>query len=118
MKKLTLFLVALFFLNACKKQSENKPITDLNSKEESLVQKASKLKNDQGEEIQVTYFAEGGVVAVKIQKTGDKELKLSAKTTNAKGNPIFTNEEVMWEMTQDGRAGKLTDKEGNSSDYQ
>ncbi|KMQ72016.1 hypothetical protein [Chryseobacterium koreense] len=117
MKKLTLLLAALFFLNACKKESETNSISDPNSKEVSLVQEVTKLKNDKGEEVSVTYFAEGGVVAVKIQKTGDKEQKLSAKTTNAKGNPIFTNEEVMWEMTQDGKAGKLTDKAGNSSEY-
>lgn len=32
-----------------------------------------KIKNDKGEEIAVTYFAEGDEVAVKILRTGEEE---------------------------------------------
>lgn len=118
MKKLAILIFGLFLLNSCKKEAQTQTETSTpNSKEVSLVQDAVKLKNDKGEEISVTYFAEGSEVAVKLQKTGAKEEKLSAKTTSSNGNPIFTNEEWMWEMTQEGKGGRLTDKSGNSSEY-
>lgn len=117
MKNLTLLLVTLFLFTSCKKENETQAVTAQDSKEVSLVQDVTKLKNENGEEVAVTYFAEGGQVAVKIQKTGGKEQKLSAKTTSLSGNPVFANDEVMWEMTRDGKAGKLTDKAGNSSEY-
>ena len=118
MKKLAILFLGLFLLTSCKKENQVQSETsNPNSKEVSLVQDAMKLKNDKGEEIAVTYFAEGAEVAVKLQKNGEAEQKLSAKTTSSNGNPIFTNEELMWEMTQEGKGGRLTDKAGNASEY-
>ena len=121
MKKLYIAIFALFLLTSCSKNDQNSAklseISKTPSTEISQVQKAIILKNDKGEILTVTYFAEGDAVAVKIQKKGGKEEKLSAKTSNENGNPIFTNKEYMWEMTQDGKAGKLSDKDGISSVY-
>ncbi|SFC02403.1 hypothetical protein [Kaistella jeonii] len=120
MKNIYIAIFALFFLNSCSKSeqnSSNSGVTKTPSTEISQVQKPLKMKNNKGEEVTVTYFAEGDAVAVKIQKTGGKEEKLSAKTSNENGNPIFTNQNFMWEMTQEGKGGKLTDKEGISSEY-
>ena len=75
MKKLAILIFGLFLLNSCKKEAQTQTETSApNSKEVSLVQDAVKLKNDKGEEISVTYFAEGSEVAVKLQKTGAKEV--------------------------------------------
>ena len=108
-------------MNSCKKNQESTSssteIAKTKSTEISQVQEAKTFKNSKGEELKVTYFAQGDEVAVKIQKTGQEEQKLLAKTSNAAGNPIFTNENFMWEMTEDGTAGKLTDKDGNTEDY-
>ncbi|MBU4538971.1 MAG: hypothetical protein L6264_03850 [Weeksellaceae bacterium] len=122
MKNLYAAVFALFMLNSCTKEElNNQNSAEINktaSTEISQVQEPLKLKNSKGEELSVTYLAEGDVVGVKIQKTGEDEQKLSAKTTNLSGNPIFSNENYMWEMTHEGKAGKLSDKEGNASEYQ
>lgn len=120
MKNIYIAIFALFFLSSCSKSEQNSSTVEgkkTPSTEVSQVQEPIKLKNSKGEEVSVVYFAEGDAVAVKIQKTGGKEEKLSAKTSNENGNPIFTNQNFMWEMTQEGKAGKLTDKDGNSSEY-
>ena len=108
------------FLSSCSKSEQNSSSSagsKTPSTEISQVQEPLKMKNSKGEEISVTYFAQGDAVAVKIQKAGKNEEKLSAKTSNAAGNPIFSNENYMWEMTQEGKGGKLTDKAGNASEY-
>ena len=118
MKKLYFAIFAMLFLTSCSKKEQNSAeTTKTSSTEISQVQKPLTLKNSKGENLTVTYFAEGNEVAVKIQKTGQKEQKLSAKGINKNDNPIFTNENFMWEMTQDGKAGKLSDKEGNAMEY-
>ena len=120
MKNLYIAIIASLFLSSCSK-SEQKSSSSAASKtpstEISQVQEPLKMKNSKGEEISVTYFAQGDAVAVKIQKAGKNEEKLSAKTSNPAGNPIFSNENYMWEMTQEGKGGKLTDKAGNASEY-
>ncbi len=120
MKKL-FFLVALsgITLASCTKE-ENKGAqqeTTTQEAQESNVQDTKTLKSNTGETVKVTYFAEGGMVAVKLEKEGQPEQKLTAKTVNAQGNPIFSNEEMMWEMNSSGTGGKLTDKEGNSTTF-
>lgn len=121
MKNVLLSIFALLLVFSCQKKeqdsSNSTEVISSNSKEVSLEQEPKIFKNSKGEELTVTYFAEGNQVAVKIQKTGDVEQKLSAKTSNAAGNPIFTNDECMWEMTEDGSSGKLSDKDGNSMEY-
>lgn len=122
MRNLYAAVFALLIMNSCNKEEINTQnqaeITKTASTEISQVQEPLKLKNNKGEELSVTYLAEGDVVGVKIQKTGEGEQKLSAKTTNLSGNPIFSNENYMWEMTHEGKAGKLSDKDGNASEYQ
>lgn len=118
MKNILLVGFALFLVTSCTKEEKNSSsATNTESVEIAQVQEPLKLKNLKGEEIAVTYFSEGDVVAVKIQKVGEAEQKLSAKTVNPSGNPIFANDNYMWELTQDGQAGKLSDKAGNVSEY-
>ena len=118
MKNILVAGFALLLMNSCTKTETNSASTENEkSTEIGLVQKPLTLKSPTGEEISVTYFSEGDVVAVKIQKAGEEEQKLSAKTVNPSGNPIFTNEEFMWELTQEGQAGKLSDKDGNVTEY-
>lgn len=118
MKKVILLSSVVLLLASCTKTETNATQTlNTESSEIALVQEPLKLKNLKGEEISVIYFSEGDVVAVKIQKAGEEEQKLSAKTVNPSGNPVFTNDSYMWEITQDGQAGKLTDKEGNVTEY-
>ena len=118
MKNILLAGFALLLIASCKKE-ENKATfqTKTESSEIAQVQEPLKLKNLKGEEITVTYFSQGDVVAAKIQKAGEAEQKLSAKTVNPSGNPVFANDTYMWEITQDGQAGKLSDKEGNVTEY-
>lgn len=115
-----IIILSVFFLNACKDHQQTKQddkIAEVKSEEVSLEQKPQVLKNEAGEEITVIYFAEGDKVAVRIKKSGQEEKKLSAKTTSVTGNPIFTSEELMWEMTDDGAAGKLSGKTGQPVQY-
>lgn len=121
MKKLYVAIFAVLLLSSCSKTEKNSGDSSINSKtpstEVSQVQEPMKLQNSKGDEIEVIYYALGDAVAVKIQRNGKPEEKLSAKTSNAAGNPIFTNENYMWEMTQEGKGGKLSDKEGHSEEY-
>lgn len=121
MKNLSITLFALLFLSSCNKTEPISAASEDSNRtsptEISQVQEPQQLQNSKGEVLKVTYFAEGNEVAVKIKKDGEAEQKLTAKTSNAAGNPIFTNDNYMWEMTQEGKAGKLSDKEGNSEEY-
>jgi uncharacterized protein YcfL len=119
MKNLMIFTLGLFLLTACKKEETTSnaatgSVKDPN--EVSLVQETSKLKNEKGEEIGVTYFAQGENIAVKIEQTGKPEEILIAKKINTKGEPVFANEKMMWEGAL-GSGGKTTDGEGNVIQY-
>ena len=87
MKKLLIFTLALFLVTACKKETETTnaatgKVSDPN--EVSLVQETSKLQNDKGEVMGVTYFAQGDNVAVKLEQEGKPEEILIAKKINTK----------------------------------
>ncbi|WP_373781548.1 hypothetical protein [Kaistella sp.] len=119
MKNLMIFTLGLFLLTACKKEeTTSNAATDSvkDPNEVSLVQETSKLKNDKGEEIGITYFAQGENIAVKIEQTGKPEEILIAKKINTKGEPVFANEKMMWEGAL-GSGGKTTDGEGNVIQY-
>ena len=119
MKNLMIFTLGLFLLTACKKEeTTSNAATDSvkDPNEVSLVQETSKLKNEKGEEIGVTYFAQGENIAVKIEQTGKPEEILIAKKINTKGEPVFANEKMMWEGAL-GSGGKTTDGEGNVIQY-
>ena len=121
MKNILVAIFALIILNSCSKKGENtSDITTVSkpkSNEVNQVQEPLVLQNEKGETITVTYFAEGDVVAVKLKKEGESEQKLSAKTSRPNGNPLFTNENFMWEMTQEGKGGKLSGQDGNAVEY-
>ncbi|MEC5157319.1 hypothetical protein [Chryseobacterium sp. MP_3.2] len=119
MKNIALLAFAILTIVSCDKKTESaatengKPA----STEVNQVQEPLKIKNDKGEEVTVVYFGEGDQVAVKIQKSDGEEQKLSARTTNGSGNPIFANDDYMWEMTMEGKGGKLTSKSGEVEEY-
>ena len=119
MKNLLIFTLGLFLLTACKKENTTSntitgSVKDPN--EVSLVQETTKLKNDKGEVIGVTYFAQGENIAVKIEQNGKPEEVLIAKKINTKGEPVFANEKMMWEGAL-GSGGKTTDGQGNVTEY-
>ncbi len=120
MKKLMLFTFTLFLLSACQKdQVDGTNVTEVGAKdpnEVSLVQESTKLKNEQGEIVTVTYFAKGDNIAVKLERAGQPEEILIAKKINTKGEPVFANEKMMWEGAL-GAGGTMTDGEGNSTKY-
>lgn len=119
MKNIYVIVFGLLMVMSCdkKEQTTENSVKTEKSTEVSQVQEPMKIKNDKGEEIAVTYFAEGDEVAVKILRTGEEEQKLTGKTTSPNGNPIFSNDKYMWEMTQEGKGGKLTSKSGETSEY-
>lgn len=116
MKNIFLGAFAILALSSCSKSGENYT-TKTEVAEQELVQKPLEFKNAAGEAISVTYYSEGDVVAVKIDKAGEAGQSLVAKTVNQSGNPIFTNEAYMWEIVKDGQAGKLSDKSGKTTEY-
>lgn len=119
MKNLLIFTLGLFLLTACKKENTTSNATTGSVKdpnEVSLVQETTKLKNDKGEVIGVTYFAQGENIAVKIEQNGKPEEVLIAKKINTKGEPVFANEKMMWEGAL-GSGGKTTDGQGNVTEY-
>lgn len=115
MKNIFLGVFALLTFAACSKTADGN--TETKTVEAELVQKPLEFKNAAGEAISVTYYSEGDVVAAKIKPAGADEQKLIAKTVNHSGNPIFTNENFMWEIVNDGQSGKLSDKTGKSVEY-
>lgn len=119
MKNLVIFSLGLFLLTACKKENTTVNATTGSAKdpnEVSLVQETTKLKNDKGEILGVTYFAKGDDIAVKLERDGQPEEILIAKKINKKGEPVFANEKMMWEGAL-GSGGKMTDAQGNESIY-
>lgn len=109
LKKFIPFFIFLFIFSCEKKDNAEQ---NLNS-ETSLEQKPQILTNSSGEKITVVYFAKGNEVAVKL-KIGNEEKELTAKGTNPKGEPIFSNGEYAWEVMEDGNSGRLSDKNQKS----
>ena len=120
LKYFVLFTAALTIFS-CKKSetvaNENSPTATENSTEESLTQDAKTMTNDKGETVTITYFAKGTDVALRLKKGTGEEHELTAKGTSESGNPIFTDDTYMWEMSQDGTSGTLSDKDNNKSVY-
>ena len=69
MKNICVIVFSLLIVISCEKKEENLQNSDKieKSTEVSQVQEPLKIKNEKGEEVIVTYFAEGDVVAVKIE---------------------------------------------------
>lgn len=109
--------LALLSVVYCKK-TEATPATTAESAttvEEDLVQPEIILTNAEGTPLKVVYFAEGNAVAVKLTKAEEPQKTLHAKGTSEKGNPLFTDGEWTWEMSEDGTGGTLTDAQGKTS---
>ncbi|SDE34842.1 hypothetical protein [Riemerella columbipharyngis] len=106
------------FANISCKESKNTASEDNTPVEKptSLVQPKRVYTNNEGSEIDIIYFAKGDEVAVKLIKDG-KTYELLAKGTNEKGNPIFTNEDLIWEILEDGHSGKLSLPEQKTTLY-
>lgn len=106
---------------SCKKHetsTETATATSVESSpEESLTQDSKTLTNDKGETVTITYFAKGTDVALRLKKGNEPEHELTAKGTSERGNPIFTDDTYMWEMSQDGMGGTLSDRDKNTSVY-
>lgn len=118
MKHLFLLIITVGIFASCTKNDTQTTETAVEQTEAALVQKPQQMQSAAGEVITVTYFSEGDQVAVKLQKERQAEQILHAKTVNASGNPIFSNENFMWEITKDGQAGQMSDKNGNPVEYQ
>ena len=108
-------LLLLFAIVSCNKKSET-TATGKPEKEISQEQEARVMKGKNGDSISVVYFAEGDEVAVRI-KQGNQEHKLSAKGSNERGEPTFTDGNYAWEMTENGTAGRLTKKGDSAQTY-
>ena len=119
MKNVLIFTLGLFLLIGCKKEnSENANSGSVKDPNEvSLVQETTQLKNDKGETMGVTYFAQGENIAVKLEQVGKPEEILIAKKINKKGEPVFANDKMMWEGAL-GAGGKMTDAQGTETMYQ
>lgn len=104
-KKYLPFLIFLLIFSCEKKDNS---VQNIDS-ESSFEQKAQFLTNASGEKITVVYFAKGNEVAAKI-KIKNEEQELTAKGTNLKGEPIFSNEKYTWELMEDGHSGRLSDE--------
>lgn len=109
---LAMFIILLFA--GC----EKKEIANLNENntETSLEQEPIILSDSVGNQISVIYYAKGEEVAVKLKKNNVIS-ELSAKGTNSKGEPIFTNDKFAWELMEDGHSGRLIEKNGKSIIY-
>ena len=120
MKKFFISALVLILMASCAKESATNTDTNSGSEKDlnevSLVQTPHKLENSKGELLTVTYFAKGKQVAVKLEREGQPEEVLTAKTISTKGEPVFSNEKFMWEGAI-GEGGKLSDGDGNGIIY-
>lgn len=120
MKKLVVFTFLLFLANACTKEQNTvgieTSVSAMDPNEESLEQAPIKLQSKDGQTIEVIYFAKGENVAVKLMQNNGPEEVLIAKKVSSKGDPVFTNEKLMWEGSI-GTGGKLTDVAGTVTEY-
>lgn len=120
MKKLVILSLTLFVFAACAKdQNDTTDGTTVSAKdpnEISLEQDPIQLKGEDGNIVTVTYFAMGENIAVKIKEADQSEQTLIAKKISTSGDPIFANENFMWEGSV-GKGGKMTDGAGNTVKY-
>lgn len=113
-KNILTILVFTTVVFSCKKNDlSSQTVTPTeNSHEVSMEQAVKTLTGTNGEKLTLEYFAEGNEVAVKVNKNNEGEHKLNAKGATDRGNPLFSDGEVVWEMNDDGTSGTLTEKNG------
>ncbi|MDO4224426.1 MAG: hypothetical protein Q4C75_00855 [Bergeyella zoohelcum] len=114
MKKTLIFSVlAGFLIFSCNdKNTTTETETTTDRSEISNEMEPKTMQSVEGDKVTLTYFAQNGEVALKLKKNNEAEHILRAKGVSEEQNPIFTNEVYMWEMTNDGQTGTLTDKDG------
>ena len=120
MKNFKYFTIALLAFGltftACKK-AENQTVETEQTEETGLEQDAKILQNEAGDQLKVVYYAEGDKAAVKLTKNSEPEQTLVAKVVSSRGNPVFANDNMMWEMDEGGLSGTLTDKAGKEEKF-
>ncbi|MFA7448189.1 MAG: hypothetical protein WCY77_07135 [Weeksellaceae bacterium] len=108
-------IVILFLLTlslSCEKTESSSIATEQKAADDNdLAQAPILMKNSQGEEATVVYFAKGEKVAIKITMYGEERV-FEARGTSDTGGLVFSDGNSTWEML-DKISGKLTDKEGN-----
>lgn len=105
-----LFLITLAF--SCEKTESSSIATEQKAADDNdLAQAPILMKNSQGEEATVVYFAKGEKVAIKITMNGEEKI-FEARGTSDTGGLIFTDGNDSWEML-DKLSGKLIEKDGN-----
>lgn len=114
MKHIILKLVVLTsVLIACKDETTKIDGAKKNesiSVKDDLEQAPLLLKNKNGEQIKITYFAKDEEIGVRL-RVNEEERELEAKGSNEIGNPVFSDGEYGWEMFTDGRSGRLFTKD-------
>ncbi len=118
MKNLILSLGVLSLILSCNKNEAPSELKTDSEAEISNIQETSTFYSSKGDSLQVTYFALGEEVAVKVKKNSEPEITLEAETISSSGNPVFSNGELNWEMGEGARGGRLLDKQGNGIAYE
>lgn len=115
-----MLMVLTSMLIACKSETtkierSEKDESEISTKDD-LEQAPLLLKNKNGEQIKITFFAKDDEIAIKLL-IKDELSTLESKGLNDKGNPIFSDQNYLWELFADMKSGQLTDREGNISLY-
>lgn len=115
-----MLMVLTSMLIACKSETtkierSEKDESEISTKDD-LEQAPLLLKNKNGEQIKITFFAKDDEIAIKLL-IKDELTTLESKGLNDKGNPIFSDQNYLWELFADMKSGQLTDREGNISLY-
>lgn len=107
-------IVILFLLKlalSCEKTESSSVATEQKAADENdLAQAPILMKNNQGDEVTVVYFAKGEKVAIKITINGEERV-FEARGTSDTGGLVFSDGNNTWEML-DKISGKLTDADG------
>lgn len=115
-----MLMVLTSMLIACKSETTKIERSEKNESEistkDDLEQAPLLLKNKNGEQIKITFFAKDDEIAIKLL-IKDELSTLESKGLNDKGNPIFSDQNYLWELFADMKSGQLTDREGNISLY-
>lgn len=115
-----MLMVLTSMLIACKSETtkierSEKDESEISTKDD-LEQAPLLLKNKNDEQIKITFFAKDDEIAIKLL-IKDELSTLESKGLNDKGNPIFSDQNYLWELFADMKSGQLTDREGNISLY-
>lgn len=109
----------LLLISSCQKTestpTETSKIENNQGSSDGLEQEPILMKNPQGEEATVVYFAQGDQVGIKITMNGEEKI-YSARGTSDGGALVFSDGTSTWEM-MDKMSGRFTDKDGKVHSY-